>query len=44
VSFSFLGLALSAGAAWTFVKTRFPPVALIFACTALGLMAKFFGI
>ena len=43
VSFSALGLALSAGAAWVFVKTRFPPVALIFACTALGLLSNLFG-
>ena len=38
VSFHALGFILSAGAAWVFVKTRFPPVALIFACTALGLL------
>ena len=43
VSFSVLGLALSAAAAWVFLKTRFPPVALIFACAALGSMLKCMG-
>lgn len=39
--FSALGFLLSCGAAWTFLKARIPPAALIFSCAALYAILEF---